>query len=125
MKLKVLLGIVIATCFFLWFYSVHNVRLIGKQLLTIPPITDWSSNHNNPVQGIVNIGPGLYNALNTRTTPIEKIKVKGMMCDCFGDSFKVTHSIVMASDKGQLCIRLRFDPFLWKYHVVGYSGSIE
>lgn len=87
------------------FKSKYRVKLLGVELLTIETINEWSSNNNSPIDGFVNIGPGLYNIITTHNVPLKDIEVKSQFCDCFNESSYVTHSIQMKSSKGQLCIR--------------------
>jgi uncharacterized membrane protein YjdF len=105
--------------------SIYTVKNTGNQLLMIRAITDWKSNRNNPVDGVVNIGQGLYAVLTSHNVPLDQLEVKSALCDCFGYTLSVTHSIVVISPRSSLCIRLRYDILLGKYHLVGYSGSIE
>lgn len=105
--------------------SVYTVRKLGRQLITIPAIKDWYSNRNSPIDGFVNIGEGLYTILTSHHVPFNDLEVKSQLCDCLGHSLFVTNSIVIVSPKSRLCIRLRYDVALDKYHIVGYSGTIE
>jgi len=105
--------------------SVFTVKKLGGQLLSVKKINDWNSNRNSPIDGLVNIGDGLYGILTTHTVPLNELAVKSRLCDCLGSSLFVTHSIVIVSPNSNLCIRLRYDVRLGKYHIVGYSGRIE
>jgi hypothetical protein len=107
------------------FKSKYRVKQLGGELLTIETINEWSSNRNSPIDGFVNIGPGLYGILTTHKVPLKDIEVKSEFCDCFNESQYVTHSIKMKSPNGKLCIRLHYDYKLDKYHIVGYTGGIE
>lgn len=123
----VLLGVgaigVIGT--FLAMHSLRTVERLGHELLKVEQITDWKSNRNSPINGLVNIGDGLYGIITTHQVPLKQLKVKSQLGDCFNASNTISHSIVITSPKATLCIRLRFDPTLFKYHIVGYSGDIN
>lgn len=105
--------------------SLSTVESLGHSLLKVNTIGDWRSNRNSPIDGIVNIGNGLYGILKNHNVPIDQIKIESELCDCFNESIGITHSIVMTSPNARLCIRLRFDPSIFKYHIVGYSGTIQ
>lgn len=105
--------------------SLSKVESLGYSLLKINKISDWSSNRNSPIDGIVNIGNDLYEILKNHNVPLDQIKVESKLCDCFKISETITHSIIMTSPNSKLCIRLRFDPNLFKYHIIGYTGSIK
>ncbi len=105
--------------------SLSHVQQLGFGLLSIKEITDWKSNRNKPVDGIVNIGPGLYQILVNNKIPLNQLTVKSRLFDYCGGSQNATHSISIESPNSNLCIRLRYDIFEGNYHIVGYTGSIE
>jgi hypothetical protein len=105
--------------------SIINVRNLGQQLLVVDTISDWSTNSNSPIEGFVNIGPRLYGEMKSHRVPLSQINVKGQLCDCFRESMDITHSIVMVGPHKEICIRLKYDMRLDKYHIVGYVGAIE
>lgn len=105
--------------------SLLTLESLGYSLLKVNTINDWSSNRNSPIDGIVNIGSGLYGILKNHNVPLDQIKVESELFDCFNKSNTFTHSIVITSPNAILCIRMKFDLSLFKYHIVGYSGTIK
>lgn len=120
----VVLPISIGIVYYTYQTSTWRVEKIGYDLLKMDKMTDWSSNRNNPVPGVVNIGRKLYGQIKSRTIPINTYKVQARCSDCYGDSERITHSILISNSNGELFVRLRFDWALLKYHIVGFTGEI-
>ena len=90
-------------------HSLRTVERLGHELLEVKQITDWKSNRNSPIDGLVNIGDDLYGIIANHEVPLKQLKVKSRLGDCFNASNTISHSIVITSPNATLCIRLRFD----------------
>jgi hypothetical protein len=112
----------IATAFI--FRSLTRVEGLGHELLNLQPFEDDHTNANSPIVGIVNIGPGLASILTSRTVAAEDVQVESQLGDCFNESTRVTHSIVMSAADHRLGILLRYDWERDQYHMVGYTGKL-
>lgn len=105
--------------------SLNRVEEIGRELLFLKGMRPVSDEVVADVPGVILVGPHLYDILSGHSVSLQDIKMKSQLCDCLGESFSVTHSIVITSPYNKLCIRLRYDLRKDKYHIVGYSGSID
>lgn len=127
-KLKTILPILLAVfsiTIFLVFKSLKRVEKIGQKLIKIEAIEDFRSNHNSPVDGIVNIGRNLYYLLKNNSVPRSELEVKSSIFDCFDNSWFISPSIQIKSPNSSLCIRLKYDFQLDKYHIIGFYGNLE
>ena len=71
-------------------HSLSSVERIGNDLLAINEIQDWNSNRNAAVDGVVNIGKGLYGILTEHEVPIESLVVSSELGDCFNSDFNIS-----------------------------------
>ena len=124
MKLKVFIVLVLVSVI-CSASTTKRLKVIAHDLLAIKHITDFRSNWNSPVEGVVNIGKGLYRIFTNRTVSTDSISIEIQEGDFFNESSKVSHSIIYTSPKSRLGLRMRYDKALDKFHIVGYSGTIE
>ena len=103
--------------------KVHRLKKAGKELLQLTP----ESKPYDPAKDIVRIGPSLFKIITSRKTPANSIKIKIEKGDFFNPNERkgVTHSLFYITDKSKLGLRMRYDSKIDKFHIVGYSGSIE
>jgi hypothetical protein len=125
-----------------------RLQTAAVDLLKMKTVSYISKNADRPVKDIVNVGPGLAKMLQTRTTPIEDLKITVADIDLFkkprfgwlseawdfvstaggwlGYYPGVTHSIKYDYNKGpqNLILRLRYSSKYDAFHILGYSGHL-
>jgi hypothetical protein len=123
-KLKYIIIIVIFIIVSFEGRKIYRLNKIAKDLLIIEEISDFSSNQNKPVKGVVNIGKGLHKILINYQTPLDSISANIEFGDFFKENYGVTHSILYETKKSKLGLRMRYDIKRDEFHIVGYSGKI-
>jgi hypothetical protein len=101
--------------------SKQRVEAIGHELIQIKKITDWRSNNNSPIDDIVNIGPDLYKVISSSKVKKENITVTSNYAGVLG----LWPTILIETNNSELLIKLRYDFWLMKYHITGFTGTIE
>lgn len=101
--------------------SKQRVEAIGYELIQIKKITDWRSNNNSPIDDIVNIGPDLYKVISSSKVKKENITVTSNYAGVLG----LWPTILIETNNSELLIKLRYDFWLMKYHITGFTGTIE
>jgi hypothetical protein len=101
--------------------SKQRVEAIGYELIQIKKITDWRSNNNSPIDDIVNIGPDLYKVISSSKVKKANITVTSNYAGVLG----LWPTILIETNNSELLIKLRYDFWLMKYHITGFTGTIE
>lgn len=127
MNLKIILKIIsIAFILLFIFYWLNNkkerLQVIAETLLKIDSTT---IQFKTPSDDVVRIGDGLFSILHDRKTPRDSIKIEVHYGDFFDGNQGVTHYILFKTSNFKLGVRMRYDFWIDKFHIVGYSGMIE
>lgn len=123
--ITVALAILLLIAASLEFRKIYRLEQIAKDLLEVKKISDFSSNQNHPVAGVVNIGPSLYEMIRHHQTNNDSFTIRIENGDVFSEDHSITHSILYESEKSGLGLRMRYDWTRDRFHIVGFSGKID
>lgn len=106
------------------FFTIHNIiRLnnIGRDLLQVSNITDFSSNRNHPVKGVENIGPEIYSIVSEIKN--KKVIVKVRLGSPHVDNYVTNlfyYTIYYYWDDNQFSFHLYYEPSIGMFRIKGY-----
>ena len=101
--------------------KIERLYIAGKELLKLTPETK----PYNPVEDIVRVGPSLFEIITTRKSPIDSIRIEIKEGDFFNEDRGVTHTMYYITNHSKIGLRIKYDPKIDKFHIVGYSGLLE
>ena len=86
---------------------------------TVSSLTDLHS-----VPDVVRVGPSLPGVLAAMRAEFQSgYTVEIQRGDAFGEGGGVTHSIVLRTAHDGICLRMRYDSNLDRFHIVGYIAA--
>jgi hypothetical protein len=109
-----------------WFALFLAIALLGANFLLVSKIktglraiasNNTGQSHSESAE-FVYIGPATAEVVRKITSKPYSIRV--LPFDWLGEGLAVTHTAIMESAAGKIGVRLRFDPFLGKFHIVGF-----
>lgn len=133
-KTLIILGIIIVVIFIHERNQYQKMYQIGKDLVQVDSISDFSSNKNYPVENTENIGENLYKILRSidDKSP-DNFSYKIKIGDDYGyRTFKgrffndAHYSLLIFNHQNQksLSVRLRYDWYNRYFKILGYSGRL-
>lgn len=76
------------------------------------------------VPDVVRVGPTLPRVLAEMRAELQSgYHVETQRGDAFGEGGEVTHSIILHTAHDAICLRMRYDSSLDRFHIVGYSAA--
>ena len=101
-----------------------RLRIIGDYFAqqsiagTVASLADSRS-----VPDVVRVGPTLPGVLAAMRAELQSgYTVETQRGDAFGEGGEVTHSIILRTAHHAICLRMRYDSSLDRFHIVGYGA---